>query len=172
MFILDGRPLALDIPFEHDGIRYPANWLRLASPDERAAIGITEAPDPQPYDQRFQWGWTDGGQPIWKDHAQLVEQWTAQARATAGTLLAPTDWQVVRELDNGTAMDAATKVWRQDIRLACEEKITAIGATIDTAELAAYISGADYPAWPGDPNAAPGPAPADGVQPAVSGEGG
>jgi hypothetical protein len=46
MFVLDGKPLSPDVAFTHDGIQYPANWLRLATPEERAAIGITEVPDP------------------------------------------------------------------------------------------------------------------------------
>lgn len=165
MFLLNDKPLALDAPFTHDDIQYPANWLRLASPEEREAIGIEEVPDPPYYDQRFYWG---PGNPM--DHTTLVERWTAQARQTAGLLLAPTDWQVIRELDNGTAMDAAIKTWRQDIRLACEAKITSIGATLDTDELAAYIAGTEYSTWPLDPNAPAQPAPADGVEPPVDSE--
>ncbi len=148
MFILDGRPLSPDVPFEHDGISYPANWLRLATPEERAAIGITEEPDPAPYDQRFYWG-----PDLPKDHTQLVEQWTQQTRTTAGTLLTPTDWLVVRELDNGTAVPTEWKDWRQAIRMATGDKVAAIEATTTTDELAAYITGADYPAWPADPYA-------------------
>ena len=153
MFILDGRPLSPDVPFEHDGISYPANWLRLASPEERAAIGITEEPDPAPYDQRFYWA-----PDLPKDHAQLVQQWTQQTRTTAGTLLTPTDWYVVRELDNNTPTPVEMKDWRQAIRTDCETKIAAIDATTTTEELAAYITGANYPVWPADPYA---PAPVE-----------
>jgi hypothetical protein len=56
MFQLDNKPLALDVPFTHGGISYPANWLRLASAEERAAIGITEVADAASYDDRFYWG--------------------------------------------------------------------------------------------------------------------
>jgi hypothetical protein len=48
--------LALDTAFTHNEISYPSNWLRLASPQERAAIGITEVDDPAVYDDRFFWG--------------------------------------------------------------------------------------------------------------------
>lgn len=34
--------------FVHDGIKYPANWLTLALPEERAAIGVIDVPDPTP----------------------------------------------------------------------------------------------------------------------------
>jgi len=148
MFILDGKPLSPDVAFTHDGIQYPANWLRLATPEERTAIGITEEPDPQPYDQRFYWGYDSDGNLIPKDHAQLVEQWSQQTRTTAGTLLQPTDWMIIRQADNGVEADPAIKTWREDIRLATGDKITAIEDTTTTDELAAYITGADYPVWP------------------------
>jgi hypothetical protein len=145
MFILDGKPLLPDVAFTHDGIQYPANWLRLATPEEREAIGITEEPDPAPCDQRFYWG-----PDLPKDHAQLVEQWVNQTRTTAGTLLVPTDWMVIRESDNGVLMPDDVKARRQEIRDFSGTKVDAIKTTTDTAELAAYITGADYPVWPSE----------------------
>ena len=172
MFLLDGKPLSPDVAFTHNGVQYPANWLRLATPEERTAIGITEVPDPRPYDQRFQWGWTEGGNPIWKDHTQLVEQWTQQTRTTANTLLQPTDWIVIREADNGKPADPLIKTWREDIRVATGVKIAAIEATPDTAALAEYITGAEYPVWPRDPYSPDpvGDSAVDGLEPLVDGE--
>jgi hypothetical protein len=57
MFLLDNKPLSLDTPFKHNGISYPANWLRLTSLAEKQAIGITEVADETTtYDDRFYWG--------------------------------------------------------------------------------------------------------------------
>jgi hypothetical protein len=164
MFILDGKPLSPDVAFTTGGIQYPANFLRLSSPEERAAIGITEQADPPVWDQRFAWGYSEDGQLIWKDHAQLVEQWVAQTRTTAGTLLVPTDWMVIREADNGVLVPDEVKARREDIRLASGEKNAAIEATTDTAELAAYITGTEYPVWPSD-----SPAPVGGLEFASNG---
>jgi hypothetical protein len=72
MFQLDNKPLALDVPFTHGGISYPANWLRLASAQERAAIGITEVADPESYDDRFYWG--VGNPKQLNDREELDEQ--------------------------------------------------------------------------------------------------
>ena len=155
MFILNGKPLASDVAFTdpETGIQYPANWLRLSTPEERKAIGITEVPDPPYYDQRFYFG-----PDLPKDHTQLVEQWVAQTRITAGTLIQPTDWMVIREQDNGTVVPESVKALREDIRLATGQKNAAIEATADTAELAAYITGTEYPVWPSD-----SPAPVESV---------
>jgi len=149
MFLLpNGTPLSPDRAFTLNGIQYPANFLRLSSLEEKQAIGITEVPDPPFYDQRFYWG-----PDLPKDHTQLVEQWTQQTRTTANTLLAPTDWVIIREADNGKPADPALKQWREDIRLATGVKNAAIAATADTDELAAYITGTEYPIWPIDPYA-------------------
>jgi hypothetical protein len=57
MFKLNNTPIGLDQPFTtEDGTQYPANWLRLASAEERTAIGITEVADAATWDDRFYWG--------------------------------------------------------------------------------------------------------------------
>jgi hypothetical protein len=153
-FLLDGQPLAVDTPFtDAKGTKYPANWLRLSTAEEKEAIGITECDDPKSWDERFYWGYDAEGHLIPKDHTQLVEQWTAATRATANSLLSPTDWIIIREVDNGKAADPVLKTWREEIRLAAGSKVYEIGQTADTDALAAYITGADYPAWPVDPYA-------------------
>ena len=167
MFILNGKPLSPDVAFTDPatGVQYPANFLRLSTLEEKEAIGITEQADPPVWDQRFAWGYSEDGQLIWKDHTQLVEQWVSQTRTTAGTLIQPTDWMVIREQDNGTVVPESVKALREDIRLATGQKNAAIAATTDTAELAAYITGTEYPVWPSDSPAPVEPAPVDGLEP-------
>ena len=174
MFLFHGHPLSPDAAFTDPttGVQYPANFLRLSTPEERAAIGITEVPDPAPYDQRFYWGYDSEGHLIPKDHTQLVEQWVAQTRTTANTLLSPTDWIIIREADNGKAADPVLRTWREEIRLAAGSKIYEINQTVDTPSLAAYVTGSEYPSWPRDPYS-PVPAadaPVDGVELPGSGE--
>lgn len=148
-FLLNGQPLAVDTPFtDANGIQYPANWLRFSTEEEKEAIGITEVPDPPQYDQRFYWGYDAEGKLIPKDHAELVQQWADQTFATAGLLLAPTDWQVIREMDNGKPMDPSIKSWRESVRLSSKDKTYAIKGTVDTEELAAYVTGPAYLSWP------------------------
>jgi len=170
MFVYKGRSLPLDTPLNLDGLLLPANWLRLSSPADKAKVGISEIPDPpSPPDQRFYWGWDDKGQAIPKDHAQLIEQWSQQTRTTANALLQPTDWIIIREADNGKAADPLLKQWRENIRLAAGEKITAIQATTDTPVLADYITSSVYSTWPSDPYSPVGIASADGGLPAFDG---
>ena len=55
-FTLNGQSFNPYRAFTLNGIQYPANWFRLASAEERAAIGIEEVADPTPHDERFYWG--------------------------------------------------------------------------------------------------------------------
>jgi hypothetical protein len=149
MFILDGKPLSPDAAFTHNGIQYPANWLRLASPEEREAIGITEVPDPAPVDFRFYW---DTGIP--KDHTQLVGQWITSTKVTAGTLLTPSDWYITRQAETGLAVPQDVLDRRAEIRAYSNTKEQAILATTSTEELAAYVTSEDYNRWePEEPSA-------------------
>lgn len=155
MYVLDGTVLSPDRAFTHPdtGVQYPANWLRLSTTEEKEAIGIEILPDPPVWDQRFYVGYDADGNLIPRDHAELVEVWTLTTRTTANTLLAPSDWMIVREADNGTAVKADWKTWRQSIRTTAEQKVADIAATATTDELAAYVTTSAYATWPDEPGA-------------------
>lgn len=145
MFILNEKPLALDCAFTtEDGTQYPANWLRLASPEEREAIGITETEDEPWYDQRFYWGI---GNP--KDHAQLVEQWTAQIKQTAGSILAQTDWYITRASETGLAAPQSVLERRQLVRALSNDKEAFLSLTTSTEQLAQYVTSPEFNNWEG-----------------------
>jgi hypothetical protein len=143
MFILNEKPLALDVPFTANDVSYPANWLRLASPEEREAVGITEVPDvDQAYDQRFYWG---VGLP--KDHAELVTQWVGQVKQTAGSLLSQTDWYITRASETGLAAPQSVLTRRTEVRALSNQKEAFLEATATTDELAAYVTGPEFNVW-------------------------
>ena len=74
MLKLDGKTLQYDRAFTHEGISYPANWLRLTTLEEKQAIGISEVADnTQSWDQRFYWGIDNP-----KDLDQLKASYTAE----------------------------------------------------------------------------------------------
>jgi hypothetical protein len=134
MFMLNGSPLSVDTAFECNEISYPANWIRLASPEERAAIGITEVDDPVRADDRFYW---DGDINNPKDIDGLKTMLIAQVKATAGSLLAATDWKVVRASEGVKAVDADTLAERSAIRTASDANEAAITACTSVTQLAA-----------------------------------
>jgi hypothetical protein len=134
MFQLNGNPISPDTAFTAGDIQYPANWIRLASPEERAAIGITEVADPVRADDRFYW---DGDINNPKDIDGLKTMLIAQVKATAGSLLAATDWKVVRASEGVKAVDADTLAERAAIRTASDANEAAITACTSVTQLAA-----------------------------------
>lgn len=128
MFLLDGKVLQLDTPFEHDGTSYPANWLRLATPDQRAAIGITEVSVQSRPDDRFYWvsGPDDNGDytAVPKDLAELKKTWVAQFKQTAWSMLTPSDWMVIRKQEIDIAIPADWATYREAVRTTCQLAIT------------------------------------------------
>tara|TARA_R100000278_G_C5396828_1_gene138163 strand:+ start:25 stop:573 length:549 start_codon:yes stop_codon:yes gene_type:complete len=153
-FTLNGNPLAVDVAFKtSDGTQYPANWLRLATAEEKTDLGIAEVADAPVYDSRFYWGngtaksLTDinevdeKGDPVLdEDGNQVVTLGVksvlkAQEKEIAGSLLAKYDWYVVRQAEKSTAIPTAITTYRDAVRTACNTRETEITNCADTAAL-------------------------------------
>ena len=159
-FLLNGQPLGVDRPFtDADGTQYPANWLRHASADDKAAIGITEVADPERFDERFYWGVgnpkaledvnevdENGGAVLDADGNQVVTQglkslWVAKQKEIAASMLAPTDWYVTRKAEDSTAaIPSAVSTRRAAIRTTCGTRESEINACDTTDALAALLT--------------------------------
>ena len=178
-FLLDGKPLAVDVPFTHGDIHYPANWLRLSTAQEKKDLGITEVADAPTYDSRFYWG--DGtaktltdtnevdenGDPLLDENGDQVvtlgvkSVLKAQEKATAGSLLAKYDWYVIRKAETSKAIPTAIKTYRTAVRTACLTRETEIDDCADTAALVTLYSSTEKDGvvtpnmtqYPDDPNA-------------------
>ena len=171
MFQLNGNHISLDTAFTLDGTSYPANWIRLASPAERTALGITEVADPATWDDRFYWGVGNpkllndreesdkDGNPLYVqkfdatvgEHGAMVDtaerlvtkglksQWIAQVKTTAGTLLAQSDWMVIRKVERDVAIPTAVATYRAAVVAASAAHEAAISAVTTVDELAALV---------------------------------
>ena len=174
-FLLDGNPLAVDVPFTYGDVHYPANWLRLSTADEKTALGITEVADAPTYDSRFYYG--DGTAKSLDDEdakdyegnllknpdgSQMVilgvkSVLKAQEKANAGSLLAKYDWYVVRKAEKSTAIPTAITTYRDAVRTACDTREKEIDACSDTAALITLYSSKEdgtpnMTQYPEDPN--------------------
>ena len=117
MLLLDNKPLSYDRAFTHDGIQYPANWLRLSSLEERNALGITEVADAPSYDQRFYWGVDNP-----KDLDGLKTEWKAKQDGICNSLLATSDWRVIRAAELGQSVASTWLTYRGAVRSACNTR--------------------------------------------------
>jgi hypothetical protein len=176
MFLLNDKPISPDTAFTHESIQYPNNWLRLASPEERAAIGITEVPDEDTsFDPRFYWSKDnpkaledreesdqDGnplyvkvlgevnGEPAMVDTTErlvtkgLKSNMIAQVKHTAGTLLAQTDWMVIRKAERDVAIPADVVAKRAAIVAEATRLEAAIAAVANVDALLGVMNGQQW----------------------------
>lgn len=127
MFLLGNQVLNVDQAFTGmDGTQYPANWLRLTSLEEKSAIGIIEVVDNEPYDDRFYWGI---GNP--KDLTQLKKEWAEKVNQMAYSLLADTDWYVVRKAEGGADIPSDVSAFRAAVRSAANANQAALNLATD-----------------------------------------
>ena len=156
MLQLDGKTLQYDRAFQHNGISYPANWLRLTTLAEKQAIGIVEVADPVVgvWDQRFYWG-VDNPKQL-NDEAILDEDgndtgevqtglktlWKQKQNEIAASLLAPSDWRVVKAAEV-TAYSVETEwlTYRAAVRTACNTRQTEIDNCVDVPALKELLYG-------------------------------
>ena len=146
MLQLDGKTLRYDKAFTHNGISYPANWLRLTTLKEKQAIGIVEVADnTQFWDQRFYWGVDNP-----KNLDQLKESWKQKQSNIAGSLLAPSDWRVIKARETGGQVNIDWFNYRKAVRTACNTRQAEIDKCADVAALKELI---DNPTttWPEEP---------------------
>jgi hypothetical protein len=145
--------------FEIDGVQYPANWLNLSTPEEKAAVGIVDVVYGQyPNDEYY---WVSQDAPVYadgvvtvdytatpKDLLMLQNNAVTALKQQAWTILSPSDWRVVKGYETKSAIPTDWDTWRQEIRTQTKAQVAAINGCTDVAELAAL------PAviWANDPN--------------------
>ncbi len=156
---------------DSDGVTHPQTWQRWTD-DEKKAAGLTFVADPKSYDNRFYWGWnadetsliersltdTDEvdseGNPVLDDDGNQVITLglktvaIARTKETARNLLSKTDWQIIREADQGTSVQDTVKNYRTAVRDKCKAIEDAINAC-DT--LAKFMALHDVPMKDGKP---------------------
>jgi hypothetical protein len=159
---LDGKTLQLDRAFtDSTGVQRPANWLRLSTQRERELLGITwEAPTDVSYDQRFYWGPSNpkqlndepavdqDGNELGYTQTGLKTLWKGIQNEIAASLLAPSDWRVVKELEVNSSFSAAKtayptkwQTYRAAVRTACNTRQAEIDACSDVAALKELLFG-------------------------------
>jgi len=156
------RKLPLDVAWtDADGIARPANWLRLSTERDRELLGITwVAETSNDYDKRFYWGVNnpkqlndqpavdDDGNELGFTQTGLKTLWKKTQNDIAASLLAPSDWRVVKELEVNSSFSAAKtalptewQTYRAAVRTACNARQAEIDACSDVAALKELLFG-------------------------------
>lgn len=131
-----------------DGIQHPRNWM-IWSDSEKTAAGLVWENDPAPFDSRFYWsaGNAKALDDVTDDDGNVARglKYNAkqQTKQTAASLLASTDWQVIKatEVSSYTVPSAIT-TYRAAVRTASNTIETAID---NASDIDAFIALYDVP---------------------------
>lgn len=88
-----------------------------------------------------------------EDLAQAKAMASDSVRTTAYSLLQPTDWVVVREMESGVPAPAGITAYRTAVRTASADKVTTIESSDDLDSLSTYLRSDEFAAWPESPTA-------------------
>ena len=169
-FKLGTKTIQLDTPFTHDDIQYPANWIRLASEEDKANIGMTWEADPLRASDVYYWngdintpkaledkeesdengnplyvkvlGVVDGEPAMVDSDKRLVTKglksnFIAQIKTTAGSILAQTDWMVIRKAERNVDIPSSVATYRASVVAKATELETAIESVTTVEQLIA-----------------------------------
>ena len=169
-FKLGTKTIQLDTPFTHNEIQYPANWIRLASEEDKSAIGIVWEADAVRADDRFYWNGDintpkaledreesdeDGnplyvkvlgvvdGKPAMVDSTErlvtkgLKSNFISQVKTTAGSILAQTDWMVIRKAERNVDIPSSVATYRASVVAKATELEASISAVTTVEQLIA-----------------------------------
>lgn len=75
----------------------------------------------------------------------LKSQWIAQTKQTAGSLLAQTDWTVIRKAERNIEIPANVVTYRAGVVAECDRLEVAIAGAADVDALAAVLAAANWP---------------------------
>ena len=169
-FKLGTKTIQLDTPFTHNEIQYPANWIRLATEEDKSAIGMTWEADAVRASDRFYWDGninnpkaledklevdqdgnpmyvkvlgTVNGQPAMVDSTErlvtkgLKSNFISQIKYTAGTILAQTDWMVIRKAERNVDIPSSVATYRASVVTKATELEASITAVTTVEQLIA-----------------------------------
>ena len=171
-FKLGTKTIQLDTPFTHNDIQYPANWIRLASEEDKANIGMTWEADAVRADDRYYWSGDINNPKALEDREEsnqdgnplyiqvydatandgkgamvdtdkrliskgLKSNFIAQVKTTAGSILAQTDWMVIRKAERNVDIPSSVASYRASVVAKATELETAISAVTTVEQLIA-----------------------------------
>ena len=147
-FKLGTKTIQLDTPFTHNELQYPANWIRLASEEDKSAIGMIWEADAVRADDRFYWDGNISNPKALEDVTETVDEkeyttkglksnFIAQIKTTAGSILAQTDWMIIRKAERNVDIPSSVAIYRASVVAKATELETAISAVTTVEQLIA-----------------------------------
>ena len=141
--------------FEINSVSYPANWLNLSTPEEKAEIGLEEViATNQPKNDTYYWvSQTLVGPDLTytntpKDLTGVKTNALSLVNTTAYSLLQPSDWMVVKATETSTPVNLDWNSWRASIRACADNARTLITQAPDVDAVAGVMGAIIWPKSP------------------------
>lgn len=151
----DGQYINEGTAFTINDVQYPANWLNLSSPEEKASIGLEEVvATNSPANDQYYWVSTTLDKATLtyvntpKDLAGVKENCTNAVNSTAYSLLFPTDWMVVKAFETSTSINPTWNTYRASVRSTADSTRTAIASATDVSTVETIMSSIVWPTQP------------------------
>jgi len=155
--------IAAGSEFTYEDVTYPSNWIQLATPEEKAQLGIVDVVYGTALNDQYYWVSADA--PVYNEQTNQVDinftctakdlpgvqsTATSQVNSQAYSTLLPSDWMVVQQIENGTQVPAEWNAWRQSVRNTTKTAVDAIAAATNVDQVALAVDNCKF--LP-DPNA-------------------
>ena len=130
----EGRTLPLDKAFSHNNISFPANWLRVSTPADKEAQGISWVTPEEPPVVRA---------PLEREKSDGI----VRAKDTAGKLLAQSDWMVIASVERSRVVADEWAEYRAAVIAEADRLETQFGTAESYEALDAIVQN-----WPLNPD--------------------
>ncbi len=152
----DGQYIQDGSQFTIRGVEYPANWINLSTPEEKAAIGLEEviATNSPANDQYYWVSYTLDKATLTyvntpKDLTDVKGNAISQVNASAYSILFQTDWMSIKAIETSVPMPANWRSWRESIRTTAASTVSLIEAAAGVSDVETIMGNI---AWPKDPD--------------------
>jgi hypothetical protein len=124
-----GKKVHEGVAFTLNEISYPANWLNLATEEDKARIGLTKVPEPEFKDSKWWHNRTNSDGSV--EHEQrpldvLKEREIKSVRGMAETLLRGSDWMVIAKWERNREISDEWVEYRSKVINECSRLEEAI----------------------------------------------
>jgi hypothetical protein len=151
----DGQYINEGTAFTISDVQYPANWLNLSTPEEKASIGLEEVvATNSPANDQYYWVSTqlNGATLTYintpKDLTSVQESAISTINSTAYSILFPSDWMVVKAFETGTPINPNWNSWRASIRVCADNTRIMVAQAPDVDAVAGIMSNIVWPTQP------------------------
>lgn len=154
IYKLNGLELRPGRSLEVNGYVYNYTWMLQQTDEVRESLGIVSEQPTARFNSTF---YIDANTP--RDLAKVKAQLVNEQKFTASQILSNTDWYVIRNQEESTAIPANVTTFRQAVRRVSGERETLINNTADIPALQDLCTASAVIYTPGSEESTPNPDP-------------